>query len=761
MPHPASSTPAAVRPLVVHLIANAHLDPVWLWNWQAGADEALATFRSAADRCDEYPELIYTRGEAWLYDTVERLDPALFARVRRLHAAGRWSIAAPQWVQPDANLPTLPGWRKQLELGRRYFAEKFGAHPTVAYNVDSFGHPATLPDILAAAGLRGYVFHRPEARQLALPAQTFRWRGPAGGEVTGFRIAPCYTTRGHDLYGQIMLSAEAANPGLGHTMCFFGLGNHGGGPSKATIEWILEHRHDFPGIELRFSTVETFFDAIASSGAELPLLDAELQYTFPGCYSVMHDVKQRQHHGELRLAHAEATLEKFAAGLPDASLQREAVAQAWRDLAFTQFHDVLAGTSMPSAYTGPLAMQGRAAIAAEETLFAATRRWARDVLPPLNEQQLVVFNPGDLAFDGFAEAEPFLDHDDWNGRWLSTFDGRPIPFQLVEPEASTGLMIHRIIFPTTIPPREARHLVLRAGPATSAPEITAPARIDGTGLGNGLVTLRLGDTGIASLCADGEELLGPAGIGLHLRADAGDTWCMNQSAFTEPVAARLDGLRWTTEETGPLRVRAFADGDLGHTRVRWTVELAANRPEIVLRLRVNFAEEHRLLQLPITLSSSPQSRRDGLAGGSVARELAPTEWPFQGWVSLGLGRRTLSLVTADAYSVSVDGAVLQPTLLRAPLMAWFGDRTLKPAAGRRHADQGVHEFTFVLRVDAALHPETLDALHEQLASPLIAFDRYEGMNRPPWGLHTPQRLWTPDMTWAQTNGHPPVPPASH
>ena len=36
--------------LTIHMVANAHLDPVWLWPWQTGADEALATCRSACDR---------------------------------------------------------------------------------------------------------------------------------------------------------------------------------------------------------------------------------------------------------------------------------------------------------------------------------------------------------------------------------------------------------------------------------------------------------------------------------------------------------------------------------------------------------------------------------------------------------------------------------------------------------------------------------------------------------------------------------------
>src|SRR5215204_434629 len=152
-------------------------------------DEALASFRSAADRCEEYPEFVYTRGEAWLYEWVERIDPGLFARVRALIEESRWHVTGGQYLQPDVNLSTEMGLVRQILHGRRYFRDRFGVSPRVGYNIDSFGHPATLPDILAEHGYEGYVFHRPAAHQVELPAQTFRWRGSGGGEVMAFRIS--------------------------------------------------------------------------------------------------------------------------------------------------------------------------------------------------------------------------------------------------------------------------------------------------------------------------------------------------------------------------------------------------------------------------------------------------------------------------------------------------------------------------------------------------------------------------------------------
>ena len=129
--------------LVVHMVANAHLDPVWLWPWQRGSDEAMATCRSACDFLDQYPELIFTRGEAWVYEQVRALDPELFARIRAHVAAGRWDVVNGWWVQPDLNLPTATAILRTASVGQAWFREHLGlAGVPVAYCVDSFGHGA-------------------------------------------------------------------------------------------------------------------------------------------------------------------------------------------------------------------------------------------------------------------------------------------------------------------------------------------------------------------------------------------------------------------------------------------------------------------------------------------------------------------------------------------------------------------------------------------------------------------------------------------
>ena len=90
----------------VHLVGNAHLDPVWLWPWQEGYQESKATFRSALDRMREFPDFIFTSSSAAHYAWVEESDPDMFEEIRARVREGRWVICGGWWVQPDCNIPS-------------------------------------------------------------------------------------------------------------------------------------------------------------------------------------------------------------------------------------------------------------------------------------------------------------------------------------------------------------------------------------------------------------------------------------------------------------------------------------------------------------------------------------------------------------------------------------------------------------------------------------------------------------------------------
>ena len=65
----------------IHLLCNAHIDPVWLWGKEDGIAEAISTFRVAADFCENYGTFVFNHNESLLYEWVEEHEPALFERI--------------------------------------------------------------------------------------------------------------------------------------------------------------------------------------------------------------------------------------------------------------------------------------------------------------------------------------------------------------------------------------------------------------------------------------------------------------------------------------------------------------------------------------------------------------------------------------------------------------------------------------------------------------------------------------------------------
>lgn len=135
----------------IYMIGNAHLDPVWMWQWQEGCAEAKATFRSALDRMKEFPDFKFTCAAAVTYAWIEDICPEMFEEIKLRVSEGRWIIAGGWWVQPDCNLPSGESFVRQALYSQRYFKDKFSVTAKVGYNVNSFGHNQSIPQFLKKA----------------------------------------------------------------------------------------------------------------------------------------------------------------------------------------------------------------------------------------------------------------------------------------------------------------------------------------------------------------------------------------------------------------------------------------------------------------------------------------------------------------------------------------------------------------------------------------------------------------------------------
>ena len=132
----------------IHLVCNAHLDPVWLWRKSEGMAEAVATFRIAADFCERYEKFIFTHNESLIYEWIYEYEPELFKRIKRLVAIGKWRIIGGWYLQPDVIMPSGESIIRQIKAGNEFFEKHFGVKFKTAVNFDSFGHSKGLVQIL-------------------------------------------------------------------------------------------------------------------------------------------------------------------------------------------------------------------------------------------------------------------------------------------------------------------------------------------------------------------------------------------------------------------------------------------------------------------------------------------------------------------------------------------------------------------------------------------------------------------------------------
>ena len=133
------------------------------------------------------------------------------------------------WIQPDCNLPNAESFAKQSEIGGRFFKEAMGIEVTVGYNVDSFRHAAMLP-VCRPGGKDSYVFIAPASARRRCPPTSSAGEARTA-EVLAFRAANYGAASVFDVTKNLETEVAGRPAGVGHTMCFYGIGDHGGGPN--------------------------------------------------------------------------------------------------------------------------------------------------------------------------------------------------------------------------------------------------------------------------------------------------------------------------------------------------------------------------------------------------------------------------------------------------------------------------------------------------------------------------------------------------
>lgn len=712
----------------LHLVCNAHMDPVWLWEWEEGAAAAIATFRTAAELCEQFPGFVFNHNEAILYKWVEEYEPQLFARIQRLVRAGKWHIMGGWFLQPDCNMPSGEALIRQVLVGRKYFREKFAVQPTTAINFDPFGHSRGLAQILAKSGYSSYLFCRPDSTVCNLPAENFRWVGYDGSQVLATRVEGFYNSP----LGGARRKVEnwmAEHPGEELGILLWGVGNHGGGPSRMDLEQLAALMREVQDPEIVHSTPEDYFSDLQEQSQQLPLHRGDINPWAVGCYTSMARIKQRYRRLENELFMVEKMVATAAAQrllpYPESEL-----GEALLDLLTSQFHDILPGSSIQPVEEAALRLldHGLEILCRikARTFFALAQGQ-----PKAEEGEIPVFvyNPHPYVVRETVECEFQLADINWDQSKFTEItvlhQGKLVPAQ-VEKELS-NLSIDwrkRVVFTADLPPSQMSRF-------DCWPKLVSARARRALQERNGALLFRTPDmhitintrTGLIDQWKVGKvDYLRKGAVRPLVIADNEDPWGMRVRRFREvegrfalmnaAQSARFAGMRSKTLkpvrviEDGPVRTVVEACFTYGDSAICQRYKLPKHGTEIQVEMRVYWGEKNRMLKLSIPTPFAKGRLLGQVVFGVEELPVNGDEVVAQKWLAVvDQGREyALTCINEGTYGADFSRGELRLSLLRSP--AYSGhpieERPIVPQDRfTPRIDQGERLFRFWLNAGPA------------------------------------------------------------
>lgn len=699
----------------VHLLCNAHLDPVWLWRRNEGIAEAVSTFRVAAQFCEEYDGFVFNHNEAILYKWVEESEPALFERIQKLVKEKKWIIMGGWYLQPDCLMPSGESLLSQIELGREYFKEKFGITPTTAINFDPFGHSRGLVQILKKCGYDSYLFMRPHES----PRGDFIWEGYNGDRVIAHGMYKNYSTIKGTALDKVKSYLEdhgAKEIGL----CLWGIGNHGGGPSRGDLEAVNEFMKS-SDTEILHSSVEDYIKEIDADN--LPLYSESLIPCMVGCYTSMARIKQANRRLENKIALTEKAM--VYADTFDA----DKIKEAKEALAFCQFHDILPGSSIREVEEDSL----RTFSYGEEicdSLYTKAFFKLCDGQPAANDGEIPIsiFNPHPYEIEGdFDVAFNLEEQNRTVGEYTvaAVYDenGTFLPTQNEKPSSTLNLdWIKKICFhgklkPSSVTRFDCKLTVIKS---ENLPKTDCDGDCITVSNGNFSVTVSKKTGLIEEIGKDGKNLIKPSGS-IEVYKDNEDPWGMTVDSFkdfegtfslmSDKEANEFCGYgeenfsNVRIVETGEVRtkIQAFFKYGRSVAVVEYTIPKLGSYVDVNILLYSNEPNKMIKYSIDTAFCGTP-------VGSSVfgSEELYDNEKEavFQKWCGIKNDEKNLFVINRGIYGGSFTENNIKLSLLRTPIYAAHPIDDLQIAPHNRftrHIDMGEREFSF--RIVSSSNPD--------------------------------------------------------
>ena len=651
----------------LYVVGYAHLDTQWRWEYPKTIGEYLPeTLHKNFDLFEKYPHYIFNFSGSNRYRMMKEYYPADFRKLQSYVKAGRWFPAGSSVEESDVNSPSAESILRQVLYGNEFFRREFGRSSAEYMLPDCFGFPASLPSLLAHAGVKGFSTQKltwhsaarvggpdsPEKTPVGIPFNLGWWTGPDGkgviaalnpGDYVGHvaydlsKSDPQNTARDYvDWPQRIDVNAKAS--GLFTDYHYYGTGDVGGSPAEASVKFVEAiagkgkaasssstsaatgtapadggvQMGDGP-LRIVSSTAEQMFlDITPAQAAKLPRYSGDLELIEHSAGSLTSQAyRKRWNRKNELLADAAERASVIALQAGARSYPQERLNKAWTLVMGGQFHDIMAGTATPRAYEyswndDVLAMNQFAAVltSATEGVAAALDTQAKGI-------PIVVYNPLNVAREDVVEASVVFQHGLPKAVRVYGPDGKEAPSQL---QAEHGAA--KVLFLASVPPVGYAVYDIQAA-ALVARESTNALSVSESGLENGIENpryrIRLDQNGDVASIFDkslGKELLS-APMRLALQTEKPHDWPAWNMDWTDqtqaPRAYVAGAAKVSVVENGPVRVALRVERETEASKFVQIIRLAAgeagNRVEFANEIDWKTAEAALKSTFPLTASN--------------------------------------------------------------------------------------------------------------------------------------------------------------
>ena len=713
--------PAATK---VTAIGHSHIDVEWLWPLRETVRKVGRTFASQILNMERYPGFKYGSSQAQLYEICKERYPALYKKVKKAVADGRWEVQGGMWVEADCNVPSGESLVRQCLVGQRFFKEEFGVVPRNLWLPDVFGYSGQLPQILRQCGIGFFLTQKLSwNRYDKFPHNSFIWQGIDGSRVVAH--FPPEDNYNSGLWPEELRKNETNNGEAGIVdvaISLYGMGDGGGGPKEEHIERGLRCAALNGCPPVTFGFAQDAMDRIAAQEEDLDVWSGELYFEMHrATYTTQAAQKLANRRAEEALRAAEMLCSAaFAAG-QSAYPQRELLS-LWKSLLLCQFHDIIPGSSIHRVYEESGALVRGVA----EKAHALAAKAAATMLAK-KKDALTLFNPSSTPFSGVVSLPPA-----WAGAKCaevslpSQKDGKNTIVQVEVPPRS---------FATLLRANEDKKALAPAGAARRAKGLLV--------LENARVRYEIDTKTLLVVRALDKE----CGRAFVTRAKPGnaialyddhpscfDAWDVEEYALSMPVAK--PEVLSAEPFAGPVRSGLRATFRIGSSVFRQEIRLDAGSKRLDFATETDdWKESHKWLRAAFPLDVSADEARFEIQYGTVARPTHDnTKWQYAQFESCAHRYADLSdpdfgvaLLNDCKYGYRAKGSELSISLLRAPTEP-------DPVA-----DRGAHRFTY------AILPHACDLAHTDEVVAAAAelnqgVERFEGFAATGEGSALPEPL---------------------